>query len=140
MMHWHLEEEEEVNERNKRNMLFDHFSSSPEAFYNFTGFTIDGFKKLFHIVEQCFTVYGRGQKPKFTIIDQFLMFLHFLKHYLRTKNLKVVFQIEPSTFENLFCKIENAQNCVITSDTSLPDCCYVVDATVQQICRPSLDW
>lgn len=151
----HLEEEEEeVNERNERNTLFDHFSSSPESFYNFTGFTIDEFKKLFHIVENSFIINGRGRKPKYSIIDQFLMFLHYLRHYPRTENLKSIFQIEPSTFESFFSKIiftagpkleeelitKNAKSCCIESDPSIPECGYVVDATVQQISKPFLDW
>ena len=149
-----LEEEEEEIEKMEKNIIYDHFQEDPKQFYNFCGFNADEFTQLYSMVEEVLAKPTRGRRNKFTIIDQFLLFLHYLRSYPRIEYMKTVLDIEPSTFQNIFDKIleevspllidelitKSSQEINIVSDDRLPDSVYVVDATVQQINQPSLDF
>lgn len=151
----HIEsEEEEQIEAASKNEIYDYFSNDEEEFYNFTGFTIDEFGELFNLVEVVLSRPLRGRKPKYSIKDQFLILLHYLRYYPRLEGLKTIFHLEPSTMENLLIrnlqaicpKLVNefittqAQEYEIVADDDFPSCGYIVDATVQQINQPSLEW
>lgn len=147
------EEEEQIEEMNK-NPLFDELQKNEDRLRQFIGFQVDEFIQLYSAIEDCLTRPVRGRKPKFTNLDQFLLFLHFLREYPTSETMKAVLSIEPSTFDGIVYRVldavgpklieefitKPAQNTPLIVDEEFPACPYVVDATVQQINQPSLDW
>lgn len=151
----HIEEEEEEElEKAEENQLFDHISKSADGFYEFVGFTIPEFKVLYSLIAKELNKPHRGRKQKYTPVDQFVLFLHYLRAYPRLESLKPIFQIEPSTFENIIGKILDiaapafeaefiskvANSCEIDAPNDFPECGFIVDATVQKINQPALDY
>ncbi len=148
------EEEEEMSEKMNANLLFDHLREIPENFYIFTGFYVNDFIQLYSIVENSMEKPKRGRKPKFTSMDQFLIFIHYLRTYPKVEMMKPIFNLDPSTFQNIINKIidnvcpklievlitQPAEEDPLLSNDDFEKCAFVVDATVQQICQPDLDW
>lgn len=151
----HIEEEEEDQiEASSKNEIYDYLSNDEEEFFSFTGFTIDEFGELFSLVENVLERPLRGRKPKYTVKDQFIILLHYLRYYPRLEGLKTIFNLGPSKMESLLIRnlqtvgpklisefiTNQAENCDIVADDDFPTCGYIVDATVQQINQPSLEW
>lgn len=88
--HINREEEEEL-EKIEENTIYKKISDNPEAFYQFKGFSIQNFEILFRLVEEAISQTQRGRKPRFTPLDQFLLFLHYLRTYPRMDAMKAVF-------------------------------------------------
>lgn len=148
--HINREEEEEL-EKIEENTIYKKISDNPETFYQFTGFSIQNFEILFGLVEEAISQTQRGRKPRFTPLDQFLLFLHYLRTYPRMEAMKAVFNLEPSTFKSLISKnlsliapiLEGEfirkrifESLDIDSPEDFPECKFIVDATVQKINKP----
>ena len=148
-------EEEEENEKFSENVIFDQLKNDPENFYHFTGFSIGDFTALYSLIEEQLTKPHRGRKPKFTPLDQFVIFMHYLRSYPRLESLKPIFHAEPCTMQNIITKIlhsikptmekEFIKNKIMDSLNIIPypefpDCYFIVDATVQEINRPYYDF
>lgn len=78
-------------EKIEENTIYKKISDNPEAFYQFKGFSIQNFEILFRLVEEAISQTQRGRKPRFTPLDQFLLFLHYLRTYPRMDAMKAVF-------------------------------------------------
>lgn len=62
------------------------------------------FKVLNSLISKELNKPHRGRKQKYTPVDRFVLFLHYLRAYPRLELLKPIFQIEASTFENIIYK------------------------------------
>ena len=148
------EEEEEFLEHSKENVLFDHFNSQKDGLFEFTGFDSKDLHVLYSYIEKAVNTSKRGRKTKFTPLDQFILFLHFLKSYPRLESMKPILHIEASTYQRIILKFLNeaspvledrlitkiAKECQIITKEDFPNAGYVVDATVQKINEPDLSW
>ena len=132
-------------------VLYAYYNGHLDEFYIITGFNMDEFNNMFTHVEEKFTAPGRGRKPKASPRDILIILLHYLKRYPRIEELSVVFSMKPSTLQTIIAKyipimsevmkkdfIEKAAEEKPAYDQRFPNCPYVVDATVQKICKPSL--
>lgn len=149
------EQEQQQQQKYKENVLLNQLSDDPEGFYQFTGFSIEAFKILYGYVESELNKPRRGRKTNFTPVDQFILFLHYLRSYPKLESLKAIFHIEPSTLENMiqrnlkivrpilqdeFIEKQKMKSLLIDSPQDFPDAKFIVDATVQKINKPSIDW
>ena len=136
-----------------QDQLYAHFQENRASFYALTGLSIDEFDKLFAHVENEFAVPSRGRKTKITPRDILILIMHFLCRYPRIEEMAAVFSIKPSTLQATFTKyipilatilkrvfIDSVKAEELQYDGNFPDCAYAVDATVQEICRPSLSF
>lgn len=149
--HIRHEEEEEEAEKFSENILFEQLKEDPENFYQFTGFSIADFEAIYNLVEENLSKPHRGRKPKFTPLDQFIIFIHYLRSYPRLESLKPIFHAEPCTLQSIitknlhsvrpileeeFIKKKLYSSLIIPTSSDFPDCYFIVDATVQEINRP----
>lgn len=137
----------------EEDVLYDYFQEHPKDFYILTGFRLTEFNSLWpHCLEQ-FSVSTRGRKSKVSPRDILIILLHYIKRYPRIEEMSVVFHLKTSTLQTLISKYipilaKVMKNDFIirpaleptTYDQHFPECDYVVDATVQEICKPSLSF
>lgn len=90
------EGEQQQQQQNEENVLLNQLSDDPDGFYQFTGFSIEAFQILYGYVESELNKPRRGRKTNFTAVDQFILFLHYLRSYPRLESLKAIFHIEYS--------------------------------------------
>ena len=134
-------------------VLYKHFTDKRESFFALTGFTIDEFDKLWPHVEQKLSSPGKGRKSKISPKDILIIILHYLRRYPRVEEQASIFSLKPSTLQNIISKYLPLMAQALKHDfidviaeeelvyaQNFPECAFVVDATVQEINKPSLSF
>ena len=143
------EEPEEI----EQDVIFAYLCKNPESFYTLCGFTKDEFEKLFEHLSDSLTNAGRGRKAKISPRDILLVVLYYIRRYPRVEEASSMFSLKPSTLQGIITKyipiIADVMNKTfilqmtemdIPYDQRFPDCGYVVDATVQEINKPGINF
>lgn len=132
-------------------VLFNYYSSDPEMFYNEIGFSIDEFEHLFTLSAGCFLFKGKGRKPQIAQKDVFIILLHFFRRYPRLEEMSAALGMTASKLSKIIDKAINAaferyvpllinrpaETIDLPTDQNVPECGYIVDATVQRILVPT---
>lgn len=144
----------EETENPDEEALYKYFcQKTPQVFYTLTGFTREEFDRLWAHVSEPFTCPSRGRKGKIAGRDILLILLHYIRRYPRIEEMASIFSFKPSTLQGVITKyiplmaealrdafITPIENADVPYDQKFPECGYVVDATVQEICKPNLDY
>lgn len=136
-----------------KDVIYNIFVGNSSGMYSLTGFLPDEFEKLWCHVEEKFSAPSRGRRPSMSLRDILMVVLHFLRRYPRVEEAAAIFQLKPSTLQSIITKyvpimasalkhdlIDSVAAEDIVYDQRFPDCGYVVDATVQEIYKPALNF
>ena len=132
-------------------VLFNFYSNDPEMFYNEVGFSIDEFEHLFTLSAGCFLFKGKGRKPQIAQRDILIILLHFFRRYPRLEEMASAFGMTASKLSKIIDKAIDAaferyvtlfinrpaETIDLPTDPNVPECGYIVDATVQRILVPT---
>lgn len=137
----------------EKDVLYRHFQHNSENLFAFTGFTQDEFEKIWDHVAEEFMTSKKGRKQKISPKDILLILLNYIRRYPRIEEQCAIFSLKPSTLENIIAKyiplmakalkqdlIDAVANQAPTYHQNFPECGYIVDATVQEINKPSLSF
>lgn len=131
-------------------VLYNYYSQDPEMFYNEIGFSIDEFDHLFGLSSGCFIFKGKGRKPQISQKDILILLLHFLRRYPKLEEMGAAYNMSASKLSKILDKAiiaahdrfvplliqRPADNIDLPVDQNVPECGYIVDATVQRILVP----
>ena len=134
--------------------IFDFYSSDAEMFYNEIGFSIDEFEHLFMLSADCFIYKGKGRKPQISQRDILVVLLHFLRRYPKLEEMsaaygtsvsklaKIIDRAIDSAYERFVPLLIDrpAADINLPVDQNVPECGYIIDATVQRIQVPAGDF
>lgn len=146
------QETEQVEER--ASVLFDYYTEDKEMFYNEIGFSIDEFNHLFTISNDCFIYNGRGRKPQISQRDILVILLHYLRRYPKLEEMAAAYGTSVSKLSKILERAIDAAcdkyvplfinrpaaDIDLPVDHNVPECGYIVDATVQRILVPAGDF
>lgn len=132
-------------------VLYEFYCSDPEMFYTEIGFSIDEFDHLFTLSADCFIFKGKGRKPQIAQKDILIILLHFFRRYPRLEEMASALGMTASKLSKILDKAiqaaheryvplfitRPAETIDLPSDPNVPECGYIVDATVQRIQVPT---
>ena len=132
-------------------ILFEFYSQDPEMFYNEVGFSIDEFEHLYALSAGCFIPKGRGRKANIAQKDILVLLLHYFRRYPRLEEMsaalgmtttqlsKIIDHAVHAAHERYVPLLINrpAEVMDLPLDPNVPECGYIVDATVQRILVPT---
>ena len=144
-------ENEEPQAVERESVLYEYYAQNPEMFYNEIGFSIDEFEHLFTLSANCFLYKGRGRKPQISQRDILVILLHFLRRYPKLEEMAAAYGTSVSKLAKIIDRaIESAYvrfvpllierpaaDMELPTDANIPECGYIIDATIQRIQVPT---
>jgi hypothetical protein len=132
------------------NPIFEAFEHDLDAFFTLCGFEVERFRRLFGLVESALTVPKRGRKHVIGPMDEFFLFLYWLRSANPIDEIAVQFQLRlPTLYKHLYKVRQLIHQPLVDefiksqwdspipgSSTNFPVYGLVVDATVQKLGRP----
>ena len=132
-------------------VLYSFYINDTEMFYNEVGFSISEFDHLFDLSAGCFIFSGRGRKPQISQKDVLILLLHFFRRYPKLEEMGAAYGMTASKLSKILDKAiqaayeryvplfinRPAEVLDLPTDANVPECGYIVDATVQRILTPT---
>ena len=133
-------------------VLYPYYVDQQDDFFSMTGFTTLEFDHLFVLSEDTLTQPRRGKKTQVSPRDILFLLLNYLRRYPKLEEMAATFEIKASSLDKILHKAINdvaglwekkyikvpAKDVDLPVDHTVPEVSYVVDATVQQINKPTL--